>query len=87
MPIKYNGFSFQEHQKHGDELYAACRTLHSLFLDISKAYGKTSSIANLSNKAVKAADELRNQLDNLVCRENPERPDMEVSGCYYGKDR
>jgi FtsZ-binding cell division protein ZapB len=87
MPKKCEGFSFEEHQKKGDELYQACRTLQTLCLDISKAYGKTAPIAQLSSKAQKAAEELRNQLDNLVCRENTERLDMEVNGCYYGKNR
>lgn len=85
MPKKYTGFSYDEHKKKGEDLYQARMTLHRLYLDLTKAYGKTSDLAKLSNTALKSVEELRNQLDNLVCRENPKCSDMDVNSCYYGQ--
>jgi len=86
MPRKFTGFTFEEHQEHGARLKLCNDALVSLAVRTANSYGKTSTASKLADRAKKALDALRCELDDRVCEENRSLPDAEVTGCYYGPE-
>ena len=71
--MKTSGYDWKQHVSAGHFLFDARDKLLALHCELSKAYGKTSRPATLAKRAMVACDNLRNDLDNKVCAENPDR--------------
>jgi hypothetical protein len=83
MPTRKPGFTFEEHQKIGAELKRIHRLLTNNFLIVSKAYGPSSRASKSGERTLKYLNRLLSDLDNEVFRENPDRSNAELIGCYY----
>ena len=85
--MKKKGFSFEKHNEVGEELQPMRDYLTKLYCEIAKAYPVNSKVVRRANKASRALDELRSALDDCVCGEHPEKPDIEVVTVYYRRGR
>lgn len=81
---RQKGFSLEQHKNLGQFLKPTRNRLHAEVISILNAYGKTSNVGKLADKAIRAIDALKSELDNCVCRENPLSPNDEVINVYYG---
>lgn len=75
-------FSLEKHEETGGRLKRLNRELMDLHIQLSNEYGKTSKLTKLAEQATSSVDLLRNALDESVCEENPDLPDMQ--SIYYG---
>jgi hypothetical protein len=67
------GYSLEKHNKLGVALQAMREQLLKIADDLGKAYPKTTS--HLAVRSAERIDKLRSELDDIVCREDPERKD------------
>ena len=79
--MKASGYDLKQHVSAGQFLFDTRNKLLALNCELSKAYGKTSRPATLAKRALVACDNLRNDLDNKVCAENPDCDD--ITKVYY----
>jgi hypothetical protein len=61
--------------------------LQDFFVQVSNTYGHTSKSAKAAKKAVDDIAELKDQMDDLVFRENPQARFKEKSTAYYAHSR
>ncbi len=80
-----NNYTFEQHQILGEELFHMRERLLYISSDLSRAYGK--NLSKIATEAYSVIDELRNQLDSLVFKENPERETNELANTYYCANR
>jgi hypothetical protein len=76
------GFKFEEHVEFGREIKIIRRKLMNLRMSYGVRYKKTNLSGLALNKAIDCIDRVKNEMDNIVCAENPENPD--AIKCYYG---
>ncbi len=79
----FPGFSFDQHQITGQQIYLARKFFGQLHLDLAESYGKSAGPVQLVGNIIETIDRLRNSLGEVVCTENPDREDWELDQCYY----
>jgi hypothetical protein len=79
----FPGFSFDQHQLTGQQIYNAREFFGKLHYDLSESYGESSKPVRLVEEIIEKIDRLRNNLGEVVCTENPDREDWELDQCYY----
>lgn len=81
---KSNPLTFEEHVALGDDLKVARDRLLKLVIRAYNSYGKSTRIGRRANRALISVDNLRCELDNLLCGSLPLTDDR-WRGVYYGK--
>ena len=76
--------TFERHRDVGHRLAQEQDYLRSLGVEVGNTYGVTAKATRLLEKAERALNALRCELDNRVCAEHGERPYRELSNAYYG---
>lgn len=74
---------FEDHKKHGKDLFATRNSLQKTALAIAKHYGKTSKEARRLFRAVDAIDEARSLLDDRLFAERHQKPTEDLEDIYY----
>ena len=80
---RFSGFSFEQHQVTGQQIYNARVFFGELHNNLIESYGESAQPARLAESIIETIDSLRNSLDEVVCIENPDREDWELDQCYY----
>lgn len=79
--------TLEEHQKLGAELKTIRSRVSTMVVDLSAEYPNTGKVVRRVEALGRAVENLRCELDNRVCTENPHRSDKnaerEILGCYY----
>lgn len=88
--IKKTGFSIENHKEVAELLKGMRNELSGIWVKLSNAYPQNNKRAAKAirqiDKAQKAIDQARNELDNLIHLEH-ELPDGQIwKGVYYGSD-
>jgi len=65
---RYRGLTLADHQRIGEQLYAARLALMKVGIEISNAFPRSHPASKAANKPHEAIDSLRVILDPLVCR-------------------
>lgn len=86
MAKKFSGFSWEDYERLVSDLPKAVRTLKTLDLEISKAYGKTAAISRLAEKARVAAEVFKGRLHSLAESEHPDVPKEVMRRVFYGSE-
>jgi hypothetical protein len=86
MAKTHEGFSFKEHQRIGKQILKLRQQLKGLDQKVSGAYGKSSRCSTLTKRLLKDLAFLQNELNEKLCRENPESGKLELLACYYPKE-
>ncbi|MDY0185565.1 MAG: hypothetical protein RBR43_06780 [Desulfuromonadaceae bacterium] len=76
-------YTFDDHHRIGEELYIMREKLLRLSCELGSVYGSKRKPSRLAQNIYEGIDELRNQLDNLVFKENPEFATRELADAYY----
>lgn len=76
--------TLDEHRALGVRLKALHAELHATVLLLSHNYGPNHRSTVKARRLVKAYDQLRSELDDIVCRENPEEHGL--TRIYYGEE-
>lgn len=84
---KKPGFTLEQHKKHGSKINDCYACMVSITTELENAYPKTSPVNRLAKKALKAIEDFRNHIDNMVCDENPSTKDTDLTKIYYGGER
>jgi hypothetical protein len=79
----FGGFSFDQHQITGQQIYNAREFFGKLHRDLAESYGESAKPVQLAENIIETIDRLRNSLGEVVCIENPDREDWELDQCYY----
>ena len=79
----FPGFSFDQHQITGQQIYNARKFFGELHLHLAESYGESARPVQLTKNIIETIDRLRNSLGEIVCTENPDREDWELDQCYY----
>ena len=79
----FPGFSFDQHQLTGQQIYNAREFFGKLHYDLLESYGESARPVLLVEEIIERIDRLRNKLGEVVCTENPDREDWELDQCYY----
>ena len=79
----FPGFSFDQHQITGQQIYNAREFFGKLHYDLVESYGESARPVRLVENIIETIDRLRNNLGEVVCTENPNREDWELDQCYY----
>jgi hypothetical protein len=79
----FPGFSFDQHQITGQQIYNAREFFGKLHYDLLESYGESARPVRLVEDIIETIDRLRNNLGEVVCTENPNREDWELDQCYY----
>ncbi len=79
------GFSLDQHNELGKELYEMTQRLTSLGFELEQAYNKKT--AGLAFQAWNVLNELRSQMDEHVFKENRDLTTNENAGVYYCANR
>jgi hypothetical protein len=79
----FRGFSFDQHQITGQQIYNAREFFGKLHHDLAESYGETAKPVQLAENIIETIDRLRNSLGEVVCIEYPDREDWELDQCYY----
>ena len=79
----FPGFSFDQHQITGQQIYHARELFGKIHQDLAESYGKSARPVQLVENIIQTIDRLRNNLGEVVCTENPDREDWELDQCYY----
>ena len=79
----FPGFSFDQHQMTGQQIYNARQFFGKLHYDLSESYGESAGPVRMVESIIESIDRLRNNLGEVVCTENPDREDWELDQCYY----
>ena len=79
----FSGFSFDQHQLTGQQIYNAREFFGKLHYDLLESYGESARPVLLVEEIIERIDRLRNNLGEVVCTENPDREDWELDQCYY----
>ena len=69
------GFTLDRHDAAGIVLSQMHNDLGRLYVDLGNAYPGSAKAVKLVERAQKAVDALRCELDNVVCRERPDYED------------
>ena len=77
------GFSFDQHQITGQQIYEVIAFFGKLHHDLAESYGKSARPVQLVESILESIDRLRNSLGEVVCTENPDRGERELDQCYY----
>jgi len=77
------GFSFDQHQITGQQIYSAREFFGKLHHDLAESYGESARPVQLIENIIESIDHLRNSLGEIVCTENPDREEWELDQCYY----
>jgi hypothetical protein len=83
MPKVFPGFSFNQHQLAGLQIYNAREFFGKLHYDLLESYGESARPVRLVADIIETIDRLRDNLYEVVCTENPDREDWELGQCYY----
>lgn len=84
MANRKQGFTFSQHKEIAAKLHSARSAVQAIHTEIVNSYPNNSPVLRCSNSALSRIDALRNELDNLVCAENPNMTDHDVVNVYYG---
>jgi len=76
------GLTIERHEAIGKEMKIISRHLNTLFIEVANAYPLKSRQVRELEKADKAFQHARNELDNRMFKEHGEKSDV---GTYYGK--
>lgn len=88
MSAKKTGYTFEQHEKLGKELYDMRNSLINITVDLSKSYYLKDKAATLANKAVHAIDELICSMDGLMFKEHNGKVDTDILlRTYYRSGR
>jgi len=79
----FPGFSFDQHQLTGQQIYNAREFFGKLHYDLLESYGESGRPVRLVEDIIERIDRLRDILSEVVCTENPDREDWELDQCYY----
>jgi hypothetical protein len=79
----FPGFSFDQRQLTGQQIYNAREFFEKLHYDLLESYGESAKPVQLVEGIIETIDRLRNNLGEVVCTENPDREDGELDQCYY----
>jgi hypothetical protein len=79
----FPGFSFDQHQISGQQIYNARKFFGELHLHLAESYGESARPVQLAENIIETIDRLRNSLAEIVCTENPDRQDWELDRCYF----
>lgn len=79
--MEKRGFTHDQHIDLGRRLKEARRILLPLSIEVANEVGSTSKCYRRAARAVERLDELRSELDNVLCRDFPDR---DYRGVYYG---
>jgi hypothetical protein len=79
----FRGFSFDQHQITGEQIYNAREFFGKLHHDLAESYGESAKPVQLAENIIETIDHLRNILVEVVCTEHPDREDWELDQCYY----
>ena len=77
-------FGLEDHQAAGKEIGDIYGRLIKLNVRILNAYPSAGEESKAARGAAEAVKHLMLKMDETVCRENPDAPDAEVTGCYLG---
>ena len=80
--MKYEGFTFEQHENIGARLGFLHDELVHLHVLIGNAYGKNDFEG--FTIAIKNIDQIRSDLDDILAKEHPEITDGEFTKIYYG---
>jgi len=82
-------FSFNEHEKNGENLQGIYEYVLDLSIRTANKYGCNDVAAKKAYDAYKAIMALKSALDDKVCSEHLNKPDHEVTSVYYrnGKNK
>lgn len=83
MPKEKTGFSIEQHKKYGEMIQRSVRDLTTISTQIDTNYGRSTDISREAHKVVKAIHKLKSDMDDLLCKENPDKDHSEISHCYY----
>jgi hypothetical protein len=79
----FPGFSFDQHQLTGQQIYRAREFFGELHLGLAESDGESARPVQLVETIIETIDSLRDSLGEIVCTENPGREDRELDQCYY----
>jgi hypothetical protein len=74
-------FTLEQHCHAASNIHQAAAEIRALFLKLSKHYPNNSKVVRRAYKADNVLSELKSELDNCICKENPDRDD--VTRIYY----
>lgn len=78
---------WEEHRRIGAELHSIRQRIGELATRLSETYGTGARVTGNAERAQKAIDDLRQELDALLFREHSSMPRMELTRVYYqGED-
>jgi len=86
MAGRKKGFTLAQHRKAGPRLWKIREYLTGLAVEISAAYPLRTKATRKAMQALRAVDELRSRLDDLIGDENPDKGDA-VNDVYYCANR
>ena len=87
MPKTYTGLTWRQHVKAGRSLKRICEEVLDLQSLFALTYGKSSPVVRHLHQTVSTINKVRNEADNLVCRECDKKPSKELLACYFGQPR
>jgi hypothetical protein len=79
----FPGFSFDQHQLTGQQIFNAREFFGKLHYDLLESYGESARPVLLVEEIIERIDRLRNKLGEVVCTENPDRENWKLDQCYY----
>jgi hypothetical protein len=83
--VKKKRLTYQQHQIIGHQLREfRNNVLINTVVDISNTIGKSSKASKLGQKALKAIDDLRSALDDVLFQDFSEKSNQELLNVYYG---
>ncbi len=83
MPTPKTGFTIEQHEKYGEMLQRSLRDLTTISTQIDNNYGRSTPISDEAKKVIKTVDQLKSDMEDLLCKENPDKDHSEISHCYY----
>jgi hypothetical protein len=86
MAQSYEGLSFKEHQRIGKQVFKLRQQIKALDQKVTGAYGQSSKPAKLAERILKDLGLLQSELNDKLCRENPNSGNLELLACYYPKE-
>jgi len=76
-------FSFNEHEKNGENLQGIYDYVLDLAIRTANKYGRNDVAAKKADDAYRAIMALKSALDDKICSEHLNKPDYEVTSVYY----
>ena len=85
--MKLKKMTWEQHIEYGKKIKEMRNLTLEMVEQFGRVYEKTDKINKCAKKLEDAIDSLKNNLDNKVCAEYPEKRDHEVTRIYYGEEK